>query len=137
MRYKMSFIWPKKALILYIYYYIHSLISCYITCDWQITLTCVINKRFFIFIWKFCLICVQIHVSKIYKFSTIRKKFEPIISNNMWTHVLRFKVGWYFPCFLVTYLPSIVLLFYMSIVHLLQIWVFFGIHCKLITDLIE
>ena len=41
------------------YYYVHSLISHYLPCDQQSTLTRIINKTVLIFTWNFCLFTLK------------------------------------------------------------------------------
>ena len=61
----------------------------------------------FILYDSFPSIYFKISVSQIPQISTIRKKLELSISNDMWPHVFRYEVGSYFLYFLVTYLAYI------------------------------
>ena len=88
------------------YYYVNSLISHYLPCDWQITIAHVIKKTIIILHDSFVLFTFKY----IYlKYLQSGPKCDPSISNNMWPHVFRYKVGSYFTCFLVMCLAHIFL----------------------------
>ena len=104
-----------------LYYYVHSLASNYLACDRKITLMHVINKIVFILHESFISFTFEYIYLKYHKYLQSGQKVEPRISNNMWSHVFRYKVGSFLPCFLVTQLDYIYFLLYMAIFHLLRI----------------
>ena len=118
-----------------LHYYVHFLISEYLSCDWQSALVHVNNKTVLFYTIVLFFSTFESIYLKYFNLYNPDKKLS--LSYQTICHVFISKVGLYSSFFSVTYLSSTLFLIACGNLHLLWKRLVVGIYCRFITDWIK